>query len=98
MPSREAEQKALNKLKIEAPYIDCPDCGGCGREENLFLCQTCNGVGKVYFQDEPDFVTRVRNWWAKLPPYKRANFVGMAAFVGTLCAIIFLLWLLGLWT
>lgn len=93
-PARTAEeQKTLDKLRITAPFIVCPDCSGRGMDEKRqFLCDTCTGVGRIYFDRERTLL----DWWADLPIYQRLALVGAMVMIGTLAVVLGGFWLIDL--
>jgi hypothetical protein len=92
------QDKLLRSLRI-AQFINCPDCDGQGfvdvrgpRRGTLLecICETCNGTGRIHFDRKPTLLDR----WRKLPNWKRANLLTMAAFSGT---ILFILAVIKIW-
>lgn len=94
------QDKLLRRLRI-AEFITCPDCSGRGYNDVRGLergtlieciCNTCNGTGRIHFSQKPNLLDR----WRALPSWKRANIVTMAAFSGTLLAILAIMKIWGL--
>jgi len=80
--SQIAEQdRLLRKLRV-AEFVDCPDCYN-GLTRQFDICETCGGCGRIYFERKRNAL----DWWYSLPTWKRANYLGMAAFAGTLLFI-----------
>lgn len=87
-----------HRLKIDAPFIFCDTCKGTGNYmygcgEYHELCSKCDGTGRIYFQFEPGFVTRFREWWKKLPLYKRIGYWGCLGIFAAFCLIIAGYWI-----
>lgn len=61
--------------RISAPFINCPDCVN-GTRKGYLYCDTCAGTGRIYFQYEPDFTTRIREWWQRLPGWEQRMYFG----------------------
>ena len=82
-----SEQKRfLKRMKIDAPFIDCPDCHGVGRVLEsgvLFNCDLCAATGRIYFDNVRPF--SLREWWRRLPAYKRINYFTLISFT---CAVL----------
>lgn len=64
---------------ITHPFVSCDSCVN-GYTEEMRLCDKCDGTGRIYFQLEPGFTTRLREWWDNLPTWKRLNIIGAVSF------------------
>ena len=41
------ETGLVNAYRVNDGEVQCPDCNGCGRDENIVACETCGGDGTV---------------------------------------------------